>query len=169
MQRKQHQLGQTKFGHKIDCWAAIYGRIWMNNVPNESRIIMLSRTKTSFVYIFLILRNLESNPGFLFFLLFSFNSHCMHACPNLARRLITCVLVIEKWFVTYLVRATLRLMIGNTAKLAIHVYTQLDRMKVLWSLGQSFSPKEIHKKLGQNLQMLLQLFLFLGRRNDNLI
>ena len=48
--------------YKIDCCAAIHGRIWINNVPNESRIIM----KSVLLYLFSILRNLESNPGFLF-------------------------------------------------------------------------------------------------------
>ena len=27
--------------YEIDCCVAVYGRIWMNNVPNESEIIML--------------------------------------------------------------------------------------------------------------------------------
>ena len=35
--------------YKTDCCAAIHGRIRMNNVPNESRIIMLSCTVISFV------------------------------------------------------------------------------------------------------------------------
>ena len=36
MQHKQRQLGQNQFDmfYKIDCCAAIHGRIWMNNVPN---------------------------------------------------------------------------------------------------------------------------------------
>ena len=51
MQHKQHQLGQTKMFYKIDCCVEIHGRIWMNNEPNESRIIMLSRTEISFCYI----------------------------------------------------------------------------------------------------------------------
>ena len=38
--------------YKIDCCAAIHGRIWMNNVPNKSRIIMLSCTEISFVISF---------------------------------------------------------------------------------------------------------------------
>ena len=59
--------------YKINCYAAIHGRIWMNNVPNEIKIFMLSSTEISFVIYFFILRNLQSNPGFLFF----FNSHCM--------------------------------------------------------------------------------------------
>ena len=40
--------GMTCF-YKIDCRAAIHGRIRMNNVPHESRIIMLSCTEISFV------------------------------------------------------------------------------------------------------------------------
>ena len=52
-------LDKTNFDmfYKIDCCAAIHGWIWMNNVPHESRILMLSCWS---------LRNLESNPGFLF-------------------------------------------------------------------------------------------------------
>ena len=41
--------------------------IWMNNVPNESRIINHA-LKSVLLYLFSILRNLEWNPGFLFFL-----------------------------------------------------------------------------------------------------
>ena len=38
--------------YKIDWCAAIHGRIWINNVPNESSIIMLSCTDISFVISF---------------------------------------------------------------------------------------------------------------------
>ena len=53
MQRKC-QLGQKQFWlfYKLNCCAAIHGRIWMNDVPNESRIIMLSCTEVSFVISF---------------------------------------------------------------------------------------------------------------------
>ena len=48
--------------YQIDCCTAIHGRIWMNNVPNKSWLIMLSCTEFSFViYFFSILGNLESN------------------------------------------------------------------------------------------------------------
>ena len=52
MQCKQRQLGHKQFWHvlQIDCCAAIHGRIWMNNVPNESQIIMLSCTEISFIF-----------------------------------------------------------------------------------------------------------------------
>ena len=55
--------------YNIDCCAAIHGRIWMNNVPNERRIIMLSCTVISFVIFFpnFFNRNLESNLGFILF------------------------------------------------------------------------------------------------------
>ena len=47
-ERKQCQLGQKHFWHVLHCRAAIHGQIWMNNVPNERRI-MLSCTEMSFV------------------------------------------------------------------------------------------------------------------------
>ena len=52
--------------YKIYCCAAIHGRIWMNNIPNQSSLIMLSCTEIRFVisFFFSILRNLESNSGF---------------------------------------------------------------------------------------------------------
>ena len=34
--------------YKIDCCAAIHGRIWMNNVPNESIIFMLLMQRNQF-------------------------------------------------------------------------------------------------------------------------
>ena len=37
--------------YKIDCWAEIHGRMWMDNEPNESRIITLSHTEINFFYI----------------------------------------------------------------------------------------------------------------------
>ena len=48
--------------YRIDCCAAIHGRIWMNNIPNESRIIMLSCTEITEIIFFF----------FLFFLLLFF-------------------------------------------------------------------------------------------------
>ena len=71
VQHKQRQLGPRKkcfnMFYKIDCCAAIHGRIWMNNVPNESRIVMLSCNEISFViYISSILRNFGVKPGFFF-------------------------------------------------------------------------------------------------------
>ena len=63
-------LDKKKFDmfYKTDCCAAVHGRIWMNNVPNESRIIMLSCTEISFViYFFRFWKFFESNSGFLFF------------------------------------------------------------------------------------------------------
>ena len=35
--------------YKIDCCTAIHGRIWINNVPNKGRIIMLPCSGISFV------------------------------------------------------------------------------------------------------------------------
>ena len=43
---------------------AIHGQIWMNNVPNGSTELCYHALK-SVLYLFSILRNLESNPGFL--------------------------------------------------------------------------------------------------------
>ena len=68
--------------YKIDCCAAIHGQISMNNVPNESRIIMLSCTKISFVIYFFEFEKVGVKLGFPFF----YNSHCIwnhslwHAC-----------------------------------------------------------------------------------------
>ena len=47
-------LDKTNFDmfYQIDCCAAIHGQIWMNNVPNWSRLIMLSCTEISFVISF---------------------------------------------------------------------------------------------------------------------
>ena len=60
--------------YKIDCCDVIYHWIWMNNLPNESRIIMLSCTEISFViyniFVFCFLK-FGVKPGFL-----AFNSHC---------------------------------------------------------------------------------------------
>ena len=74
--RKCHHAAQTPtwtfdMFYKIDCCAAIIGRIWMNNVPNESRIIMLSCTEISFVVSFFDFEKFGVKPGFPFF-----NSHC---------------------------------------------------------------------------------------------
>ena len=52
--------------HKIDCCAAIRGRIWMNNISNESRIIMLSCTEISFVISFFDFGKFWVNPDFPF-------------------------------------------------------------------------------------------------------
>ena len=43
--------------YKIDWFSALHGRIWMNNLPNESSIIILSWTEISSVISFSILRN----------------------------------------------------------------------------------------------------------------
>ena len=52
--------------YKIDCRAAIHGWKWMNNVPNESRIIMLSCTEISFVISFFDFLKFGVKPGFPF-------------------------------------------------------------------------------------------------------
>ena len=76
--------------YKIDCCAATHGRMWMNNIPNESRIIMLSCTDISCCCFFLG-GELRVNPGFPFF----FYSHCIAskvfwkykiATPNIRRQ-----------------------------------------------------------------------------------
>ena len=71
MQHKQRQIGQNycDMFYKMYCCAAIHGQIWMNNVPNKRRIILLCHhaLKSVLLYLFSILRNFESNPGFLFF------------------------------------------------------------------------------------------------------
>ena len=54
--------------YKIDCCAAIHGRIWTNNVPNESRIIMLSGTEKKIAISFLDCEKFGVKPGFPFFL-----------------------------------------------------------------------------------------------------
>ena len=66
-------LDRNKFDmfYKIDCCAAIHGQIWMNNVPNESRIIMLPCTEINFVRSFFDFEQFGVKPGFPFF---SFNS-----------------------------------------------------------------------------------------------
>ena len=61
--------------YKTDCCAAIHGQIWMNNVPNESRMIMLSCTEISLLlYLFLSLE-IWSQTQVSFFS-FSFYSLC---------------------------------------------------------------------------------------------
>ena len=56
--------------YKIDCCATIHGQIWMNNVPNESRIILLSCTEISFVkYIYIFFFFFLVKPGFPIFFL----------------------------------------------------------------------------------------------------
>ena len=59
--------------YKIDCCAAIHGRMWMHNVPNESRLIMLPCTDISFVIYLFFLQfwKIWSQPRVSFF-----NSHC---------------------------------------------------------------------------------------------
>ena len=58
---------------KIDCCAVIHGRIWMNIVPNWSRIIMLSCTEISFViYLSFFFWEIWSQTRVSSFL----NSHC---------------------------------------------------------------------------------------------
>ena len=56
--------------YKIDCCAATHGRIWMNNVPNESRIIMLSCAEISFVKFF-DFEKFGSHPRVSFFFFFT--------------------------------------------------------------------------------------------------
>ena len=78
--------------YKIDCCAAIHCRIWMNNVPNESRIILLSCTEISLLYIFARVLFffffsclfIVVKPGFpwlflsfFLFFLFFLKSHCI--------------------------------------------------------------------------------------------
>ena len=58
--------------YKIYCCAAIHGCIWMNNVPNESRICMPSCTEISFVISFFTIKKFWIKPGFPFL-----NSHCI--------------------------------------------------------------------------------------------
>ena len=60
------KLDKNNFGmfYKIDCCAAIHGQIWMNNVPNESRIIMLSCTEVSFAISFFNFEKFGVKPGF---------------------------------------------------------------------------------------------------------
>ena len=50
--------------NKIDCCAAIHGQIWMNNIPNERRIIMLSGTEINFVISFFNFEKFGVKPGF---------------------------------------------------------------------------------------------------------
>ena len=63
--------------YKIDCCAAIHGRIWMSNVPNESRIIMLhvynawKCTEFCYLFFFSFLEKFGVKLGFPFF----FTSH----------------------------------------------------------------------------------------------
>ena len=56
---------------KIDCCAAVHGRIWMNNVPNESRRIMLSCTAISFVISFFNFEKFWVKPRVSFFFFFT--------------------------------------------------------------------------------------------------
>ena len=81
MQRKQWQLGQKQFWHVLQTWL-LCSHPWPNmnehmNVPTERRIIMLSCTEISFAISFFLLRNLESNSGFLFF-----NTHTVYIVLN---------------------------------------------------------------------------------------
>ena len=66
MQHK-HKLRPIFFDmfYKIDCCAAVHGRIWMNNVPNESKIIMLSCTESVMLYFF-DFEKFGVKPWFLF-------------------------------------------------------------------------------------------------------
>ena len=59
--------------YKNDSWAAIPGTIWTTNVPYERKINVLSSTDNNLWFVFLILRDLVMNLGFLFFLY----SHCI--------------------------------------------------------------------------------------------
>ena len=60
--------------YKIDCSAAIHGWIWMNKVPNESRIIVLSCTEVSFVTSFFEFEKFGVKPLIVTFFV---NSHCI--------------------------------------------------------------------------------------------
>ena len=55
---------------KIYCCAAIHGRIWMNNVPHESRLIMLTMHWNQSCYIFFRFWEIWSQTSVSFF-----NSH----------------------------------------------------------------------------------------------
>ena len=63
-----------KMLYKIYCCAAIHGRIWINNVLNESRIIILSWTEISFV-IFFCGDILSQTRVFFYFLLTLYTVH----------------------------------------------------------------------------------------------
>ena len=52
--------------YKNDCWVAIPDQIWTTNVPYERKINMLSSIDKKFMFVFLILRDLVLNLGFLF-------------------------------------------------------------------------------------------------------
>ena len=54
--------------YQFYCCAAINGQIWMNNVPNESRIIMLSCTEISFVISVSNFEKVGVKPGFFSFI-----------------------------------------------------------------------------------------------------
>ena len=58
--------------YKNDCWAVIPDPRWTTNVPYERKINMLSSTDKNLWFVFLILRDLVWNLGFLFF----YYSHC---------------------------------------------------------------------------------------------
>ena len=76
-QHKQCQLGQEQFEmfYKIDCCAAIHGRIWtMYQMKVELCYHVL---KSVLFYLFSIWRHSESNRGFLFL-----NSHCIQGIQN---------------------------------------------------------------------------------------
>ena len=61
-------LDKTNFDmfYKTDCCASIHDQIWMNNVPNLSRLIMLSCTEISFDISFFNVENFGVKPGFPF-------------------------------------------------------------------------------------------------------
>ena len=60
-------LDKTNFDmfYKIDCCAALHGRMWMNNVPNWNRLIMLSCTEICFGISIFNFEKFGVKPGFL--------------------------------------------------------------------------------------------------------
>ena len=56
--------------YQIEGCAAINGRIWMNNIPNENIIIMLSCTEICFVISLFNLEKFGVKPGLPFFTLY---------------------------------------------------------------------------------------------------
>ena len=61
-------LDKTNFDmfYKIDCCAAIHGQIWMNNVPNESKLNYAMMHWNKFCCIFFQFEKIGVKPGFPF-------------------------------------------------------------------------------------------------------
>ena len=71
--------------YQIDCCAAIHGWIWMHNVPNESRILMVSCTVLSFAISVFDFEKFGVKPWFFFFFFFFFGgggSHTVYTYPK---------------------------------------------------------------------------------------